>query len=205
MRKQTFCIGENKSTDQKANQCPCFHYSDSTIPLLVISEISSLCGCTDQFVSDRVGNHENLFSCVVAHLAHAETTNVIFTWYTIKGHNHSKHFILCNQFVHLSIYHPFQDHFAHIEMNQAVGGLTDKYVDPGMYICQFGGFNSPVNFFSRRFLDFNQHYGEFMCASCSRKIHGTPARLEPRKFQFYNNISILNSCCSFFQQMCSVS
>ena len=38
MRKQTFCICENKETDQ----CLCFRYTDSTIPLLPRSEISRL-------------------------------------------------------------------------------------------------------------------------------------------------------------------
>ena len=47
MRKPTFCICENKDTDQlgrnhEADQRLCFHYADSTIPLLSKSEISSL-------------------------------------------------------------------------------------------------------------------------------------------------------------------
>ena len=47
MRKQTFCISENKDADQlrgnrKADQRLCFRYIDSTIPLLSKSEISSL-------------------------------------------------------------------------------------------------------------------------------------------------------------------
>ena len=44
--KPTICIGENKDTDQlrgnrEADQRLCFRYSDSTIPLLLKSEISS--------------------------------------------------------------------------------------------------------------------------------------------------------------------
>ena len=44
--KPTICIGENKDADQlrgnrEADQCLCFRYSDSTIPLLLKSEISS--------------------------------------------------------------------------------------------------------------------------------------------------------------------
>ena len=44
--KPTICIGENKGADQlrgnrEADQRLCFHYSDSTIPLLLKSEISS--------------------------------------------------------------------------------------------------------------------------------------------------------------------
>ena len=44
--KTTICIGENKGADQlrgnrEADQRLCFRYSDSTIPLLLKSEISS--------------------------------------------------------------------------------------------------------------------------------------------------------------------
>ena len=46
MGKPTICIGENKGADQlrgnrEADQGHCFRYSDSTIPLLLKSEISS--------------------------------------------------------------------------------------------------------------------------------------------------------------------
>ena len=46
MRKPTICIGENKGADQLRSNCEadqrlCFRYSDSTIPLLLKSEISS--------------------------------------------------------------------------------------------------------------------------------------------------------------------
>ena len=46
MGKPTICIGENKDADQlrgnrEADQRHCFRYSDSTIPLLLKSEISS--------------------------------------------------------------------------------------------------------------------------------------------------------------------
>ena len=46
MRKPDFCICENKDTDQlcdnrTADQRLCFHYIDSTIPLLSNSKISS--------------------------------------------------------------------------------------------------------------------------------------------------------------------
>ena len=45
MRKQAFCICKNKDADQlrgnrEADQCLCFRYTDSTIPLLPKSEIS---------------------------------------------------------------------------------------------------------------------------------------------------------------------
>ena len=47
MRKLAFCICENKDADQlsgnrKADQCLCFRYKESTIPLLPKSEILSL-------------------------------------------------------------------------------------------------------------------------------------------------------------------
>ena len=47
MRKPAFCIIENKDADQlrgnrEADQCLCFRYMDSTIPLLPKYEISSL-------------------------------------------------------------------------------------------------------------------------------------------------------------------
>ena len=47
MRKPAVCIYENKDADQlrgkrEADQCLCFRYTDSTIPLLSKSEISSL-------------------------------------------------------------------------------------------------------------------------------------------------------------------
>ena len=47
MRKQTFCICENKDADQlrgnrEADQRLCFRYIDCTIPLLSKSQISSL-------------------------------------------------------------------------------------------------------------------------------------------------------------------
>ena len=46
MRKPTICIGENKDADQlrdnrEADQRLCFRHMDSTIPLLLISKVSS--------------------------------------------------------------------------------------------------------------------------------------------------------------------
>ena len=61
MGKPTICIGENKDADQlrgnrEADQRLCFHYSDSTIPLLS-KLLAVLCGCTARFVSDLFKNH----------------------------------------------------------------------------------------------------------------------------------------------------
>ena len=63
MGKPTICIGENKGADQlrgnrEADQRLCFRYSDSTIPLLLKSELLALfCACKGRFVSDLLGNH----------------------------------------------------------------------------------------------------------------------------------------------------
>ena len=47
MRKPAFCIRENKDADQLRSNCAtdqrlCFRYTDSTMPLLLKSDISSL-------------------------------------------------------------------------------------------------------------------------------------------------------------------
>ena len=63
MRKKGICICENKDTDQlsgncEVDQCLCFRYTDSTIPLLLKSG-AIFSGCTVWFVSDLVGNPED--------------------------------------------------------------------------------------------------------------------------------------------------
>ena len=77
MGKPTICIGENKDADQlrgnrEADQRLCFRYSDSTIPLLLKSKISSFelfsvlvqaglcrtCSETTLLVSPRGGSFE---------------------------------------------------------------------------------------------------------------------------------------------------
>ena len=52
MRKLDFRLCKNKGPYQRL----CFHYIDSTVPLLSKSEIS-ICACTALFVSDLFGNH----------------------------------------------------------------------------------------------------------------------------------------------------
>ena len=64
MRKPAFCICKSKDADQlcgnrTADQRLCFRYTDSTIPLLPKSKISS--GCKARFMSDLVGNPEDRF------------------------------------------------------------------------------------------------------------------------------------------------
>ena len=70
VRKQDFCICENKDADQlrgdrEADQRLCFRYTDSTLPLLHKSEMSSLYASSvavqQLFVSDLVGNPEDRF------------------------------------------------------------------------------------------------------------------------------------------------
>ena len=76
MRKPFFCTCENKDADQlcgyrEADQRLCFHYRDSTIPLLPKCKISSLYPSpvtTARFVSDLVGNPEDRFSHNEAHI-----------------------------------------------------------------------------------------------------------------------------------------
>ena len=70
MRKPDICICENTDADQlrgnrEADQRLCSRFTDSTIPLLPIYEISS-CGCTAWFVLELVGNPEDRFSQKVA-------------------------------------------------------------------------------------------------------------------------------------------
>ena len=81
MRKPDFCICENKDADQlrgnrEADQRLCFRYTDSIIPLLPKSEISSpyiaiFSDCPARFVSDLVGIPEDRFSDVAAPLSNA--------------------------------------------------------------------------------------------------------------------------------------
>ena len=57
----------------ESDQRLCFRYTDSTIPLLPIFEISTLaifCDCTARFVSDLVGNPEDRFSQLSHRLVH---------------------------------------------------------------------------------------------------------------------------------------
>ena len=79
MRKPAIFIWENKDADQLHSICAtdqrlCFPYTDSTIPLLSnpkfmsLSDLSIFCGCAALFVSDLVGNPEDKFSHVVAHI-----------------------------------------------------------------------------------------------------------------------------------------
>ena len=65
MRKPDFCLCENKDADQI---CACVFATQSTISLLKSRNFKLLacCDCTGRFMSDLVGNNEDLFSRIVA-------------------------------------------------------------------------------------------------------------------------------------------
>ena len=50
-----------------ADQGLCFHYKESTIPLLPKPKISNFCDCTAQFMSNLVGNPKDKLSYDMAH------------------------------------------------------------------------------------------------------------------------------------------
>ena len=67
MRKSAFCIYENKGSDQLRSNCAadqrlCFRYTDSTIPLLRNSKISSVGYLLQIYSLVYVGNPEDRFS-----------------------------------------------------------------------------------------------------------------------------------------------
>ena len=74
MKKLDFGLCENKGADQlrincEADQCLCFRYTNSAIPLLSKSESefpasSHLLCLYSSFVTDLVGNRKDRFSCV---------------------------------------------------------------------------------------------------------------------------------------------
>ena len=77
MRKQAFCICQNKDEDQLRGDCEadlrlCFCYTDSTIPFFLNPKFQFLgifCDCTARFVSKQVGNPEDWFSHNEVHIA----------------------------------------------------------------------------------------------------------------------------------------
>ena len=76
VRKPDFCLCENKGADQLRSNCEadqrlCFRYMDSTISLLLKSEISSIYPASEtigRFVSDMVVYPEDRFSRVAAQI-----------------------------------------------------------------------------------------------------------------------------------------
>ena len=74
MRKQDFCLGENKGADQLRSYfaAPLFslhgYYNSSTVYYQNFTILALFyADCTGRFVSDLVGNPEDRFSCVAAH------------------------------------------------------------------------------------------------------------------------------------------
>ena len=73
MRKPVMPYANNKGADQPAHPHTLISTFvvcclDSIIPLVSISDISSLCGCTGWFESTLVVDPEDRFSCDEAHL-----------------------------------------------------------------------------------------------------------------------------------------
>ena len=69
-REKTCFLNMGNQRRSAADQRLCFRYTDRTILLLPKSEnlkhLAIFCGCTAQFVTDLVGNHEDRFSCETA-------------------------------------------------------------------------------------------------------------------------------------------
>ena len=77
IRKQDFCLCENKGADQLRSNCEadqrlCFRYMDSTIP--THKSLAFFCDCTGRFVSCLVGNPEDWFSHITAQVIEWITT-----------------------------------------------------------------------------------------------------------------------------------
>ena len=73
VRKPDFCLGENKGADQlrgnrEADQRLCFRYNFSASYIQNFKLLALFCDCTGRFVSDLVGNPEDRFSRVAAHI-----------------------------------------------------------------------------------------------------------------------------------------
>ena len=103
-RKPDFCLGENKGADQlcsncTADQCLCFHYTDSAIPLLLKSKFKLLTifsDCTGRFVSDPVGNPEDRF--LASRLIRDMTTQIKTKLYMEKPAHKPDHSIIALSF-----------------------------------------------------------------------------------------------------------
>ena len=79
VNKPDFCLCENKDADRlrgnrEADQRLCFHYTDSTIRLLLNTKFQAF-SCTARFVSDLVGNSEDRFSHHEAHFIGRNSRN----------------------------------------------------------------------------------------------------------------------------------
>ena len=85
-----FCLCKNKGADQlskncKADQHPCFRYTDNTIFILLISKIlACFCDCTGWFVSDLAGNPTDHVSGVMAHMEKRLLKNLLFYLWMVR-------------------------------------------------------------------------------------------------------------------------
>ena len=78
MTKPDFCLCKNKGTDHMCSNCtadqsvPLFslhgQYNSSSSEIRNFKLLAIFCICIDQFVSDLVGNPEDQFSHVAAHI-----------------------------------------------------------------------------------------------------------------------------------------
>ena len=76
MRKPDFCLCENKGADQLGNNCDlisAFVFTTRIVQFLYFLNSNFhppaiFCNCTGGFVSDLVGNPEDHFSYIVAHI-----------------------------------------------------------------------------------------------------------------------------------------
>ena len=92
MRKPDFCICENKDADQlrgNAKLICAFVFAAQMVQSLLFLKIRNfkplaiLCGCTDWFVSDLVGNPEDRFSHVAAQIIVHVQTRLILPLYCL--------------------------------------------------------------------------------------------------------------------------
>ena len=69
LRKQRRGSADQLCSNCTADQRLCFSYTDSTISLLLKFKLLAIFyTCTARFLSDHVGNPEDRFSCVTAHI-----------------------------------------------------------------------------------------------------------------------------------------
>ena len=80
MRKPTICIGEKKATDQLCSNCTAdqhFVFATKIVQSFFLNP-KFFRDCTDQFVSDLVGNPEDWFSRFTAHIGKLLTSDIPF-------------------------------------------------------------------------------------------------------------------------------
>ena len=109
MRKREFCLCKNKGADQLYSNCTadqrlCFRYTDSTIPLLLITKISSfyISVTVQAGLSDPVGNPKDRISCDKAHLFLKIKSNTkIYRHLLLCPFSSSSIHVICPIFLHM--------------------------------------------------------------------------------------------------------